>query len=76
MIMLMSIICFCFSTEEVACPQLVAPVNGDVTTGSLSVNSIATYSCDEGYFINGPTTRTCGEDGAWIEPEPSCQSTT
>ena len=61
-------------TEDVACPQLQSPMNGAVSVDDLSVDSVASYTCDTGYLLTGPAMRTCGGDGQWIGSEPSCQS--
>ena len=39
-------------------------------------SATATYSCDEGFYLNGASTRTCGDGtgkiGSWSGSEPSC----
>ena len=41
--------------------------------GSRPVDTVATYTCDTGYTLNGGTTRTCGSDGVWSGSAPVCQ---
>ena len=68
------------------CPDLPDPTNGRVTfsTDSLALftlNTVATYSCDEGYGLSGgSTTRTCGPnavntdpEGTWSGSAPTCE---
>ena len=63
-----------FFSDMIACPELMNPENGQVDNNGMTENSTATYSCDNGYTLNGPLTRTCSSDGVWSESEPSCQS--
>ena len=36
--------------------------------------SIATYSCDEGFGIQGSSERVCEATGRWNRSQPSCES--
>ena len=36
------------------------------------VSSTVTYSCVDGYILNGGSTRTCLSDGMWSGEEPTC----
>ena len=56
----------------VDCGSLLNPQNGAVNTSGTTLNSVANYSCNEGYEINGTMTRTCGDDGNWSMVEPNC----
>ncbi|XP_064386665.1 sushi, von Willebrand factor type A, EGF and pentraxin domain-containing protein 1-like [Halichondria panicea] len=38
------------------------------------VNTVATYTCDTGYTLNGVSTRTCGSDGVWSGSDPTCEA--
>ena len=61
------------------CSDLTVPANGMISynMGTVSlrpVNTVATYTCDPGYTLNGSTsTRTCGSDGLWSGSAPTCQ---
>ncbi|XP_064386214.1 sushi, von Willebrand factor type A, EGF and pentraxin domain-containing protein 1-like [Halichondria panicea] len=60
------------------CPDLIAPTNGmigyNMGIASLRpVNTVATFTCDNGYTLNGGSTRTCGSDGVWSGSAPTCQ---
>ena len=50
-------------------------INGYISysTGT-TYNSVATYSCDTGYELQGGQTRTCQNNGTWSGDMPSCQS--
>ncbi len=55
------------------CDSLTVPTNGAVTsTNDGNYPSTATYTCDAGYTLNGPATRTCQTDGAWDGADPTC----
>lgn len=54
------------------CPGLDAPENGGVSVPSTSYLSEATYTCDDGFIIDGIATRQCGPDEMWLGNEPSC----
>ena len=68
----------------IECPTLTAPSNGQVSyTTDLSsrfdIGTVATFSCDAGFSLNGTTTTlTCADDdqadtiGTWRGTEPSC----
>ncbi|XP_065903790.1 adhesion G-protein coupled receptor V1-like [Dysidea avara] len=59
-------------------------IDDDVNCGSLSVyrgqvnytsdyrGSVAKYSCDEGYALCGPESRTCQSNGLWSGTRPFC----
>ncbi|XP_064386377.1 sushi, von Willebrand factor type A, EGF and pentraxin domain-containing protein 1-like isoform X2 [Halichondria panicea] len=61
------------------CSDLIAPTNGMIgynnmgTASQRPVNTMATYTCNPGYTLNGGSTRTCGSDGLWSGSAPTCQ---
>ncbi len=59
----------------VVCLSLPALNNGIVSynDSTLGLDTVATYTCDTGYTLNGGTTRTCGSDGVWSGSAPVCQ---
>ena len=57
----------------VECPALSNPTNGIVSFSQTTVFSKATYSCNDGYFLNGPQIRECQANGAWSGIAPTCQ---
>ena len=50
------------------------PDNGQVELSDTVFGSIATYSCDAGYNLNGSMLRVCMASGQWSEEDPLCQS--
>ena len=59
----------------VDCGRLFDPEHGDVDISSGTVfNSIAMYSCDTGYMLDGVSTRVCVSEGIWIPEAPRCLS--
>ena len=38
------------------------------------INSVAIYSCDDGYSLVGDASRTCLETGLWSGTAPTCNS--
>ena len=47
--------------------------NGRMIDTDFSFNATIRYVCDEGYHIDGPTTRVCGADGQWRNTIPVCE---
>ena len=60
------------SLTAVDCGTLIDPDNGEVLVSSTTYTSVATYSCNTGYILEGENTRTCQESGLWSGSEPSC----
>ena len=60
-----------------SCPGLTT-MNGNVTYTPEGipplVNAIATYTCNDGYILNGTAMRTCeaANNGMWTGSEPEC----
>lgn len=59
-------------SSVITCPPLPSPDNGQVNTPSQEVGSVANYSCNEGYNLEGVETRTCLQDGSWSGDPPVC----
>ncbi|XP_064394225.1 uncharacterized protein LOC135341566 isoform X3 [Halichondria panicea] len=57
----------------VGCDRLSDPTNGDVSFTSTTVNSKATYSCNNGFILVGQTTRICQSTGEWSGKAPVCK---
>ncbi|XP_064397065.1 uncharacterized protein LOC135343945 isoform X3 [Halichondria panicea] len=57
----------------VVCDGLSPPVNGTLLLSSVVFNSQATYGCNSGFMINGPTVRICQQTGSWSGNIPTCE---
>ena len=55
------------------CGQLADPVNGSVSYSNTTYESVASYSFNPGFLVNGHERRVCQEDGTWSGNAPSCQ---
>ncbi len=60
------------------CSDLPPLMNGVITyTGGLvdsrPINTIATFTCDNGYTLTGGSFRACQNDGTWSGTAPTCQ---
>jgi len=62
---------------EIICGELTAPDHGMITC-SLGEDDIPTYqdtcnyACNDGYHLNGSTTRECSDHDRWSGSEPVC----
>ena len=57
---------FCFISLAIECPELTL-VNGAViyttdTTANYDLGTVATHSCNDGFVLQGSSTRTCMDD--------------
>jgi len=65
---------------EIICGELTAPDNGMITCSlgeddTPTYQDICNYACNDGYHLNGSTTRQCeGNEfyGYWSRSEPVC----
>lgn len=56
----------------VTCSRLPPPQNGSVGWNSTDFNSIASYSCNVGFVLNGLSERVCQASGYWSDRPPLC----
>ena len=60
------------------CDYLPSIPHGTVDVATVTVGSQATYSCDEGYALEGPLRRTCSvaplQGAVWDSYTPTCKS--
>ena len=45
-----------------------------VIISGTTIGSVASYSCDDGYVIDGLSTRICQDQQTWSGSEPQCRS--
>ena len=60
------------SSIAIDCGGLSVPSNGQISITATTFGSVATYSCDRGYTLDGNTSRICQSNGQWSGPQPSC----
>ena len=58
------------------CGTLAVPLNGSIDVRETTFPNEATFSCDEGFILNGSTVRRCQADATWSGTETSCQGET
>uniref|UniRef100_F6Z4F9 Sushi domain-containing protein n=1 Tax=Ciona intestinalis TaxID=7719 RepID=F6Z4F9_CIOIN len=58
----------------VTCQTPVGPSDGSFTPTQqpFFVNSEVTFTCDDGFILNGESVITCQDSGLWSNPEPTC----
>ncbi len=67
------IYCMLSTHAVVDCGPLQNPTNGMVDLSSSTIfMSIAIFTCDSGYTLEGIGFRQCLADGGWSSTEPIC----
>ena len=62
------------SLEPRECLLLEDPENGRVNVSDGAVSgAVATYTCDEGFVLDGPDSRRCDNEGMWSGSQPECK---
>ena len=61
------------------CPPLTAPDNGDIDCslgddGVPHEGDTCSFTCDDGYDLNGTNARTCQNDGTWSGTQAMCSA--
>ncbi len=70
------------AAEETSCPTLTESAilyisYDDVNETEMNerpVGTVANFSCETGYTLNGTVNSTCGVNGGWYPAPPSCDS--
>ena len=57
------------------CPELENPENGTVTAENRLYPNEATYTCNDGFSLEGDATRMCQINGEWAGEAPTCVAT-
>lgn len=63
---------YCQKMTECNKPSYVIS-NGRMVSSNFSEGATIHYVCDDGYFVDGPTYRSCQADGRWDNPIPVCE---
>ncbi|KAG7461968.1 hypothetical protein MATL_G00196770 [Megalops atlanticus] len=58
--------------EAVTCNEPPFVENADVTVTGKTYLSVASYTCREGYRLQGPAKVSCEASGQWSDPVPLC----
>ena len=56
----------------ITCGTLNNPQNGNVNIVGAGADSLATYSCNSGFKLQGITQRICSISGSWSGIPPTC----
>lgn len=62
------------ANTSLVCPHLTPPRNGKVSVSGRAAGDTATYTCQTGFMVSGPTKRECQSTGVWSNVEPVCSS--
>ena len=57
----------------VDCGGLDDPDSGEVSLTGTFLGSKATYSCNDGYVLEGESKRFCRSNGKWSGKAPKCE---
>ena len=62
----------------IICPSLDAPRNGEIDCslggdGEANPGDTCTYTCNDGFGLDGDATRTCQKDEMWSGTDPRCR---
>ena len=56
------------------CGNLTTPADGSIAYSSgTTYQSVATFSCNTGYTLDGDAKRTCQANSLWSNSDPSCE---
>ncbi|XP_037393747.1 sushi, von Willebrand factor type A, EGF and pentraxin domain-containing protein 1-like isoform X6 [Pygocentrus nattereri] len=58
--------------EAVRCPALVDPTNGRMNCSGGSFGSSCSFSCNDGFHLQGAPEITCTESAEWSQEKPYC----
>lgn len=63
---------FVFLSLVIDCGPLKAPANGDVKVAGTTFGFTAQYICNNGFVLNGFSSRVCQVTGKWLGDDPLC----
>lgn len=61
----------CLSAKD--CGILSVPLNGSLAGSETIFPNEVTFSCDEGFILNGSSVRRCLSNGSWSGIQTSCE---
>ena len=65
--------CTCTFPAGISCgPATDAPANGQRSGSGTTFESTVTYTCSQGYALQGDNSRTCMANGQWNGRAPTC----
>lgn len=59
--------------EKCRRPEEIPHGNMNIQDSPIRVGTVATYTCRAPYKLNGPSQRSCQEDGSWSGSTPKCE---
>lgn len=62
----------CLLITAITCPNLNAPINGQIYVTGIIPGSRAEYQCNNNYILEGVTSRQCQTNGQWTNQIPEC----
>ena len=60
---------WCHYSFVLGCDSLTDPLNGQI---DYPESLVANYTCNDGYELNGGSTRVCQINGTWSGSAPTC----
>ena len=70
MLLIYLVVLFCCAVVD--CGFLPAPSRGQIFITTTTFDSTVIYTCNSGFELQGPNSRTCQANGLWSEFEPQC----
>ncbi|XP_066297658.1 mannan-binding lectin serine protease 1-like isoform X1 [Branchiostoma lanceolatum] len=62
-----------YFTTARPCEALSAPVYGTMEGSNFTYSQRVSFTCGEGYYLDGPDSRVCQADGTWSGVQPTCK---
>jgi hypothetical protein len=59
--------------KSVRCDQPESPSNGSVKVSNKNIGGTASYSCNNGFSVEGARQRKCNSKGWWTPATPHCK---